>query len=75
MVPDRLVPPIEGPLPAAPGEDPEPASLAPVLFIVPDRVVPEPPSAAIAAEPRRSVLASASVMAFIEALLEVPPLT
>ena len=50
IVPDRLVLPVEGPLPAAPGDEPEPASLAPVLSIVPDRVVPEPaaglPSAA-----------------------------
>jgi len=49
-VPDRLLSPVEGPLPAAPGEEPEPASFGPVLFMVPERVVPEPvaglPSAA-----------------------------
>ncbi len=33
--------PVDGPLPAAPGVDPEPASFAPVLFMVPERVSPE----------------------------------
>ncbi|GJD59631.1 hypothetical protein [Methylobacterium dankookense] len=50
IVPERLVLPVVGPLPAAPGDEPEPASFAPVLFMVPERVSPEPfaglPSAA-----------------------------
>lgn len=64
-VPERLLSPLEGPLPAAPGEDPAPASFGPVLFVVPDFVVPEPPSAARAADPKSRVLARASVMAFM----------
>jgi hypothetical protein len=48
MVPERLIPPVVGPLPAAPGDDPAPASFGPVLFAVPERLEPpELPSAAI----------------------------
>lgn len=65
VVPERLLSPVEGPLPAAPGEEPAPASLGPVLFIVPDFVVPDPPSAAMAAEPRTNVEARASAIAFM----------
>jgi hypothetical protein len=75
-VPERLIPLVEGPLPAAPGEEPEPASFGPVLFNVPDRLVPEvpePPSAAMAVVLMRRVLAIARIAAFIEALLEFPP--
>jgi hypothetical protein len=64
-VPERLLSPVEGPLPAAPGDDPAPASFGPVLFIVPDLVVPEPPSAATATDPSAKVAAMASVMAFM----------
>ena len=68
VVPERLVLPVEGPLPAAPGEEPDPASLAPVLFEVPDRLVPEPPAAATATEPRTIVPATRSVLTFIVSL-------
>jgi hypothetical protein len=64
-VPERLLSPVVGPLPEAPGEEPAPASFAPVLFMVPDLVVPEPPSAAMAADPRASVLARASARTFM----------
>lgn len=56
-VPERLPPPVVGPLPAAPGEAPEPASFGPVLLAVPERLVPDapdPPSAARTAGGRRS---------------------
>jgi hypothetical protein len=70
-VPERLLSPVEGPLPAAPGEEPAPASLGPVLFRVPDFVVPDPPSAAMAAEPRTKVEARTSAMAFMVFLPDV----
>jgi hypothetical protein len=62
IVPERLMPPVEGPLPDAPGEEPDPASLAPVLFVVPERLEPpEPLSAANAELPRARMAAMASI--------------
>jgi hypothetical protein len=64
--------PVDGPLPFAPGVEPDPASFAPVLFAVPDRLVgAELFSAASVAEPASSKPATASVMTFI-AYLPVP---
>ena len=61
MVPERLIPPVEGPLPAAPGDEPEPASFGPVLFAVPERLAPpELPSAANVGLPRARMAANAS---------------
>jgi hypothetical protein len=66
VVPERLMPPVEGPLPAAPGDEPEPASFAPVLFAVPERLVgAELFSAASAVGPASSKLATASIITFI----------
>ena len=65
MVPERLIPPVEGPLPAAPGDEPEPASFGPVLFAVPERLAPpELPSAANTELPRArmAVMASTACM-------------
>jgi hypothetical protein len=60
IVPERLIPPVEGPLPDAPGEEPDPASLAPVLLDVPERL--EPPSAAIAGLARIRTVAMVSAV-------------
>ena len=69
MVPERLIPPVEGPLPAAPGDEPEPASFGPVLFAVPERLEPPVPlSAANAVLPRARMAATASSGAFISVL-------
>ena len=69
MVPERLIPPVEGPLPDAPGEEPEPASFGPVLFAVPERLAPpELPSAANAGLPRARMAAMAST-----AFMDVSP--
>jgi hypothetical protein len=60
VVPERLIEPVDGPLPAAPGVEPDPASLGPVLFAVPDRLVALPAfSAAVAgiAAARRAAMA------------------
>ena len=70
VVPERLIPPVEGPLPAAPGDEPEPASFGPVLFAVPERLEPPTPlSAAKAVLPRARMAATTSSGAFISALL------
>jgi hypothetical protein len=62
VVPERLIPPVEGPLPAAPGDEPEPASFGPVLFAVPERLEPpEPLSAARAGPPRTRMAVMASI--------------
>lgn len=69
MVPERLIPPVEGPLPAAPGDEPEPASFGPVLFAVPEWLEPpELPSAANAVPPRARIATTASSGAFISVL-------
>jgi hypothetical protein len=74
VVPDRLNPPVDGPLPAAPGDEPAPASFAPVLFEVPDRLpLPELSSAARAAPPKTTMAATARSSAFMSALPMHPP--
>ena len=66
VVPERLIPPVERPLPAAPGDEPEPASFGPVLFAVPERLEPPAPlSAAKAVLPRARMAATTSSDAFI----------
>jgi hypothetical protein len=49
VVPERLMEPVDGPLPAAPGVEPDPASFGPVLLAVPDRLVAAPVFSAAAA--------------------------
>ena len=69
VVPERLIPPVEGPLPAAPGDEPEPASFGPVLFAVPERLEPPAPlSVAKAVLPRARMAATTSSDAFISVL-------
>ncbi len=72
VVPERLIDPVDGPLPFAPGLDPEPASFGPVLLAVPERLVAPPLSAAQAGVAAAIRPASASVISFMACLPQGP---
>jgi len=72
VVPERLIDPVDGPLPFAPGVDPEPASFGPVLLAVPDRLVLPPLSAARAGAAAKTRPATTKGMIFMAYLPHKP---